>query len=75
MYELKISAAGSTSNALGKFRTLKAARAYQLTLAQAYALGINEGDSYMRVIQKLPAGCRVTPLDKFTAAAKKEKQK
>lgn len=63
MYELKISAAGSTSNALGKFRTLKAARAYQLTLAQAYALGINEGDSYMRVIQKLPA------------AAKKEKQK
>lgn len=63
MYELKISAAGCTSTVLGKFRTLKAARAYQLTLAQAYALGINEGESFMRVIKKLPA------------AAKKEKAK
>jgi hypothetical protein len=33
---------------------LKAARAYQLTLAQAYALGMNEGDSFLRVIKKLP---------------------
>lgn len=63
MYELKISAAGCTSNVLGKFRTLKAARAYPLSMAQAYALGINEGDSYMRIIKKLPA------------AAKKEKTK
>jgi hypothetical protein len=63
MYELKISAAGCTSHALGKFCTLKAARAYQLTVAQAYALGINEGETYMRVIQKI------------SAAAKKEKSK
>jgi len=55
MYELKISAAGCTSNVLGKFRTLKAARAYQLTVAQAYALGINEGETYMRVIKKISA--------------------
>jgi hypothetical protein len=53
MYELKICAAGCTSNVVGKFRTLKAARAYQLTLAQAYALGINEGETFMRVIKKL----------------------
>lgn len=63
MYELRISAAGCTSTVLGKFRTLKAARAYPLSMAQAYALGINEGESFMRVIKKLPA------------AAKKEKQK
>jgi len=53
MYELKICAAGCTSNVVGKFRTLKAARAYQLTLAQAYALGINEGETFMRIIKKL----------------------
>jgi hypothetical protein len=63
MYELKICAAGCTSNVVGKFRTLKAARAYQLSLAQAYALGMNEGESFLRVIKKLPA------------AAKKEKSK
>jgi hypothetical protein len=62
MYELKICAAGCTSNVVGKFRTLKAARAYQLTLAQAYALGINEGETFMRVIKKL-------------STAKKEKSK
>lgn len=53
MYELKICAAGCTSHVVGKFRTLKAARAYQLTVAQAYALGINEGETFMRVIKKL----------------------
>lgn len=63
MYELKICAAGCTSTVVGKFRTLKAARAYQLTTAQAYALGMNVGDSFLRVIKKLPA------------AAKKEKSK
>jgi hypothetical protein len=63
MYELKISAAGCTSTVIGTFRTLKAARAYQLTVAQAYALGINEGETFMRVIQKI------------SAAAKKEKAK
>jgi hypothetical protein len=53
MYELKICAAGCTSHVVGKFRTLKAARAYQLTVAQAYALGINEGETFMRIIKKL----------------------
>jgi len=62
MYELKICAAGCTSHVVGKFRTLKAARAYQLTVAQAYALGINEGETFMRVIKKL-------------STAKKEKSK
>ena len=62
MYELKISAAGCTSTVIGTFRTLKAARAYQLTVAQAYALGINEGETFIRVIKKL-------------STAKKEKSK